>query len=111
MDSVFVDRLPSIFPTQTITVDVLHTLAVGLFEQWPQLVKSRYPTLLEEMVVLSETIKLPRTETYYNTDLNYLSSWKARDFLFFGLVTGPLLIGLLRFPDSKGLFLSSLLNL
>ena len=30
--------------------------------------------------------------------MNYLSCWKAREFLFFGLVTGLLLIGLLHFP-------------
>ena len=95
------------FPTQTITVDVLHTLAVGLFEQWPELIRSQYLTLFEEMVALSETIKLPRTETYYNTDMNYLNSWKARHFLFFGFVTGHKRI-LFQLGDSISSYLSTI---
>ena len=93
------EKLPSIFPTQTTTVDILHTISLGLFRQWLELLKSQYPNLYDQMVVLSQYMKLPRTDTYYNHDLNYLTSWKARDYLFFSISTGLALIGLLEFPD------------
>lgn len=95
--SIVVLDLASFFPTQIVTVDMLHTIALGLFKQWLALLEFHFPDIFDQMTFMSQYMKLPRMPSEYIFDINKKVNWKSRDYFLFGTVTGPVLLGIIKF--------------
>lgn len=108
--NIFVENLKCcLFPPWISPPDACHTQGLGWDKWLIKMLSLHYPNEFSVLVELSNNIYIPRYSSSYIQSLKFIKNWKAKDYIFAGEYTLPLLVFII-FNEQEPLIVECFVN-